>query len=188
MSIFIGSKSKGFTAKSAKDTKRTESKGGVRWSGASAWEMNISERMDSKPAKEYPRFYPLPFRGEGWIWLISLLCASPEAGEDVATIGCHEVAPGVPQHPAAGGPRSAAQCFAGFEPGLRILFVGIRCEVGVWEKGARGPFPDVADHLTTMGNTVPVGIGSDVDGATTGPISVRIVRRCVYAPGIHSFG
>ena len=28
MSIFIGSKSKGFTAKSAKDTKRTESKGG----------------------------------------------------------------------------------------------------------------------------------------------------------------
>src|SRR5215467_11643195 len=78
---------------------------------------------------------------------IALSGTGPEAGEDVAPVRRVEIAPAVGDEPRRRGEAAAAQDLVGSEPGLGIFVVGIADELRVGSEGARGPFPDVADHL-----------------------------------------
>src|SRR5689334_16289581 len=115
--------------------------------------------------------------------------ASPRAGaetrEHVAAVGGVEVAEGVSQEPAAGGPAAAAQDLVRRpEPGLRVFLVWIGDESRIGGEIARGPFPDVAEHLPAAVGAVAFRVRGHVHrpaGAAV-EIGAALVRR-VVAPG-----
>src|SRR5262245_1366963 len=95
----------------------------------------------------------------------ALPCDGAEARADVAAIGREEVAIAVVDHPSPRRPGAAAQHLAGAEPGRGVVLVDVGREPGKRIKGARRPFPGIADHLPAAPGAVAGGAGADVDAA-----------------------
>src|SRR3989442_11817815 len=111
--------------------------------------------------------------------------AGAEARQHVAPIRRVEVPPGVAQQASPGCPAAAAQHLVrSREPGLRILLVRVGDEAWVGLEIARGPLPDVADHLPAAVRAVAGGMAPDVDPPSGTAVEVRaaLVLR-VVSPG-----
>ena len=90
---------------------------------------------------------------------------------------------GVSQQAATRGPAAAAQNFVGAEPGLGILFVRVGNETWIRQEWARGPFPNIADHLAAAGGAVSIRQAVHVDTTHGAPIKVCVPgRRDLVAP------
>src|SRR5215467_7488879 len=111
--------------------------------------------------------------------------AGAKARQHVAPVGRVEVPPGVAQEPSTCRPAAAAQHLVGSrEPGLRILLVRVSDEPGIGLEGARGPLPDVADHLPASVLGVAGGMAPDLDGAACEAVEVGALRvRRSISPG-----
>src|SRR5438045_8333461 len=102
----------------------------------------------------------------------------------VAAIRSIEVAPGIPQQARLSRPSAAAQLLVSPKPRRRVLAVGIDLEPRVWAEVTRGPFPNVANHLTTAKSAVACRKCVDIHGAHGPPAQVGALRfRRFIAPG-----
>src|SRR5262249_27090144 len=92
---------------------------------------------------------------------IALSGTGPEAGEDVTPVRRVEIAPAVGDEPQRRRKAPSPQDLVSAEPGLGVFVVGIADEPRVGSEGARGPLPDVADHLPATAGAVSGSKASD---------------------------
>src|SRR5260370_4158397 len=89
--------------------------------------------------------------------------AGTKPGDDIVALGREEVPVTGPCDPRTGGEASSAQHLARVEPGLRIVFVRIRCEARKRHEIRGRPFPHIADHLSATASAVADGTVGNIE-------------------------